>query len=323
MSSPVSLKLINTFVVVSVLLFRNPGKDVVSCALSSHPYDTFYVSGSDQGEALVWRFGSPFGEPEDALLSLPLSCADSKLHETSKTLASVCWSRSGSRIATICRDSRAFLLSPEACNYQASATPFLNGFPVFLSSSATLSCGNGIAFIGSGGSVVACVGESGGGHNLQVIDALAPPRSARVQHSFCHEGGATCLATWNGFQLATGGRNGGVALHDVRMMGDDVPPLWFLPEVHSCTVETMSFANLAANEPLLLVSGGRDGDIHFTGLDGSEYYTIEQAHIRRTFYKQKGTNTAINAAVTGIVEADGGLLSCGTDGNVKLWSRKL
>ena len=291
--------------------------------MSSHPYDSYYVSGSSQGEVHIWRFGSPFGEPEDALLSLPLFDVSSKVDNTnSKVVAALGWSLSGSRIATICRDGRAFLLNPESCHYKPM--PLLNDYPVFASPSSSLSSGNGICFTGSGGSVIACVGESSWGHNLQVIDTLAPPRSARIQHYCCHEGGATCLATWNGFQIATGGHHGGIALHDVRMMGDDVLPLWYIPRVHSGAVETITFANLVADEPMLIASGGRDGDIHMTCLDGSEYHTIEHAHIRKRFYRQRGTgaNAAITAAVTGIVEADCGLLSCGTDGNVKLWSKK-
>ena len=330
------------------------GKDTFSRALSAHPYDYFYASGSMHGDVLLWRFGSPNGEPENALTAMPTAfdtTASSRLsgRASDHSVAAASWSLSGSRIACIARNGCAALLSPDACCDQSArhTLPLMGGSRIFSKSSFSLpstmssqllpasssasawpspswgsltaSSGSGIIFLGTSSTTVVCVGESNSGINMQVIDALAPPRSARVLCCACHDsGGATCVVTLDGFQVATGGRHGGIMMHDIRMMGSEGPPLWSLPRVHSGAVDAMSFTNVMPGHPALLASGGADGDIHFTCLDGSEYCSLSHAHTPgSTKPRTGGPGSGALAAITGLTDTGTGLLVCGGDGNVK------
>ena len=154
---------------------------------------------------------------------------------------------------------------------------------------------------------------------MQVIDALAPPRAARVLSCACHDGGATSVAALDGFQVATGGRHGSIMLHDIRMMGSgaDALPLWSLPGVHSGAVGAITtFASAAPNQPILLASGGADGDIRLTHLDGSEC-CVMCSHTSDSHTKLRtGSGSGALAIVTGLADTGAGLLSCGGDGKV-------
>jgi hypothetical protein len=196
---------------------------------------------------------------------------------------------------------------------------------------------------------------NGGGDSLVLWDTLQPPGCPPAAAVAAHEGGATAMAllpggaagAWGGSGcgaapwplIATAGRNGDIAAHDLRMLGGggkDGTVIWRSKVRNGGVGHTAAVTSLAVIAPpaarrrrfgygsgagSLLISGCKDGDIRVWGAStGVHLQQHPTAHERHTFLAPRGGGAnVLYMGVAKILALDGGALSCGGDGTVKLF----
>jgi WD40 repeat protein len=151
-----------------------------------------------------------------------------------------------------------------------------------------------------------------------------------------HEGGATALCWLPGLAhgaspwplVATAGRDGDIAAHDLRKLGDagsNTTVLWRARRVESGVGHAAAVKSLAAlslrNETVALVSGCKDGDVRvWECASGAHVQHFAAAHERHTFLAPRGGGrNVLQVGVSKLTPLAGGVLSCGGDGTVKLF----
>jgi len=162
--------------------------------------------------------------------------------------------------------------------------------------------------------------------------SAAPPAAAVA----AHEGGATALCWLPGLAhgaspwplVATAGRDGDIAAHDLRKLGDAgaaTTVLWRARRVESGVGHAAAVKSLAAlslrNETVALVSGCKDGDVRvWECASGAHVQHLAAAHERHTFLAPRGGGrNVLQVGVSKLTPLAGGVLSCGGDGTVKLF----
>ena len=199
--------------------------------------------------------------------------------------------------------------------------------------------------------VVAAVGSHLAGGTLSLRDAAAgadaaslvlwdtlrasdaPPAAAVA----AHEGGATALCWLPGLAhgaspwplVATAGRDGDIAAHDLRKLGDggaQTTVLWRARRVdsgvgHAAAVKSLAALSLRDGSGCALVSGCKDGDVRvWSCASGAHVQHLAGAHERHTFLAPRGGGrNVLQVGVSKLTPLAGGVLSCGGDGTVKLF----
>ena len=136
--------------------------------------------------------------------------------------------------------------------------------------------------------------------------------------------------------VATAGRNGDVAAHDLRLLGGSPDGarsvLWRASasraggEAHCAKVTALAslagVSGASGSTGSLLVSGCKDGDVRvWSGGTGAHLQRVHGAHERHTFVAPRGGGQNIAyVGVSEILALEGsGVLTCGGDGTVKLF----
>ena len=191
-------------------------------------------------------------------------------------------------------------------------------------------------------SVVAAAGSklAGAGDSLALWDTLAPPTSPPAGALAAHEGGATAMCVLPGTtlggspwpMLATAGRSGDLAALDLRMLGGDgaAAVVWRAgrdAHGHAAAVKSLAVMRPPAERRRVdgvgsvLVSGCKDGDVRaWSARAGRHLQHVRAAHERHTFIAPRGGGrNVLQVGVSKIVALEGGALTCGGDGTVKLF----
>ena len=200
-------------------------------------------------------------------------------------------------------------------------------------------------------------GSSGdGGASVALWDTLLPGSKPAAAFSPHGPGGATAATTLLGLGVstdgggpagvaaacgpwplvATAGRNGDVAAHDLRSLGGSPDGarsvLWRASasraggEAHCAKVTALAslagVSGASGSTGSLLVSGCKDGDVRvWSGGTGAHLQRVHGAHERHTFVAPRGGGQNIAyVGVSEILALEGsGVLTCGGDGTVKLF----
>ena len=154
------------------------------------------------------------------------------------------------------------------------------------------------------------------------------------------EGGATAMCVLPGTtlggspwpMLATAGRSGDLAALDLRMLGGDgaAAVVWRAgrgEHGHAAAVKSLAVLRPPAERRRedgvgsVLVSGCKDGDLRaWSASSGRHLQHIHAAHERHTFIAPRGGGrNVLQVGVSKIVALEGGALTCGGDGTVKLF----
>ena len=164
--------------------------------------------------------------------------------------------------------------------------------------------------------------------SLVLWDTLCPPRSACVAVCSPHDTGASALAVLPDCagpgppHVATGGEGGDVAVTDFRRVAAGQTAratVWHSagqrPHVCSsggCGSERRR-AQTAARDGL-----PRRGHARVGAGKGEQVQEVKCAHEKHTFLNPKGGGLSTQAAITSLHGLDGGVLSTGGDGIVRL-----
>ena len=182
--------------------------------------------------------------------------------------------------------------------------------------------------------------NNGGDSSLVLWDTLCPVSSMTVA---AHEGGATALAWLPGHSngtspwplVATAGRDGDIAAHDLRKLSSntkDATVLWRTRRVetgvgHAAAVKSLAVLSSSSEYTVnsstrsLLLSGCKDGDVRvWCTATGQHVQHHPAAHERHTFLAPRGVGrNVLQVGVSKIIPLAGGALTCGGDGTVKLF----
>ena len=187
---------------------------------------------------------------------------------------------------------------------------------------------------------------SAAGASLVLWDTLRAPDAPPAAAVAAHEGGATALCWLPGGAvgaspwplLATAGRDGEIAAHDLRKLSDAIGAqtsvVWRARRLDAGVGHAAAVKALAAVAPAAgarggsgerfgaaLVSGCKDGDVRvWSCASGAHVQHLPAAHERHTFLAPRGGGgNVLQGGVSKLVPLEGGVLSCGGDGMVKLF----
>jgi hypothetical protein len=218
--------------------------DVVARCVEAHPTQPLFLAGTASGSLVLWRFG-PESARDGFVAAFDVDARESpdepsRPRSRHAEVRAACWSPRGARFAAgtsagalaLWRadadplDARGGGAAPVA--FRAAPRPDARvEAAAFLSPAVVAAAGSRLAHADGGGN------DAG---SVVAWDTLAPPRSAPAAAVAAHEGGATALVALGGSDgtaatpghsagaapwpvIATGGRAGDVAAHDLRMLG--------------------------------------------------------------------------------------------------------
>ena len=195
--------------------------------------------------------------------------------------------------------------------------------------------------------IFVAVGGGGGGVETRrrggFVGAVGYPRAADEPPAgalAAHEGGATAMCVLPGTtlggspwpMLATAGRLGDLAALDLRMLGGGgaAAVVWRAgrdAHGHAAAVKSLAVLHPPAERRRVdgvgsvLVSGCKDGDVRaWSARVGRHLQHVRAAHERHTFIAPRGGGrNVLQVGVSKIVALEGGALTCGGDGTVKLF----
>ncbi|XP_047057254.1 uncharacterized protein LOC124663619 [Lolium rigidum] len=300
-------------------------ENIHSRALSRHPSLPFLLVGSSNTHVYLWEFGKDSATATYGVLpatSVPPPYALA-------SISAVQFDYYGQRFATAALDGTI-------CTWQVEVGGRSNVHPTESSL-----CFNGhasdVAYVDASGSILAAAGCNSNAANVVVCDMLAPP--ATCQNSIvCHEGGARSLSVFDNDigsgtispLIVTGGKSGGVALHDLRFIstgkskhhkttagGSSIGMIWHIPKAHLGSVTSLS----TIPNTTLFLTGSKDGDVKLWDANNSQLvFHWQKLHERHTFFQptSRGFGGVVRAGVTDIQVLRNGFVSCGGDGSVKL-----
>ena len=199
-----------------------------------------------------------------------------------------------------------------------------------------------MVYVGGGGSVVAVAGRCSLG-NIALWDAASPPSEACIGRLKHHSATVTSLCTLpGGWLLAAGDTAGALSLSDVRMLGGSAGGARTLWSVRASkgSVQALTMLPLAASDrPRALAMGaasGGGGVLVTGGADG--VLRVWQASSGKLLQSMEGAAACVKTGkgllslkgggaggsgltgVTGLAVCEEGVMCCGADGTVKLYS---
>ena len=224
---------------------REPANDVVARSVAAHPSRSFFAVGTSFGGVQLWDFHGANADHAAAVFSLGGKKSTSGTGASTRALA---WSPHGARLAACASDGRVTLWLGDAPDVEPAASKTC-GFANAKTEDVLFLSTNVMAVASSTGSSSSTPPES-----VALWDALQPAR-ANPGVIRAHAGGCTALAQLSSLTvpygvpwpfLLTGGHDGGVAAHDLRMLGGaaDATVLWRAPPRRDAPVT--SIATVAA-----------------------------------------------------------------------------
>lgn len=199
-----------------------------------------------------------------------------------------------------------------------------------------LSKGQDVTFLGESPTLLVAAGQGAGGRNVAVCDILRPPAVSQVCTLVAHSTGATRVEVVSqGALLLSGGEDGDLMVHDLRMVEAGAAPvmMWLKSRAHSAPVTAMALGNVQGRE--VWVTGGRDGSLRVWDVRAQELVqAMDQVHSTEarpaSFLLSAFTRLAAQgpagadggrqgSMISTLCLADEGLISGGHDGAIKLF----
>jgi WD40 repeat protein len=216
--------------------------------------------------------------------------------------------------------------------------------------------GCAVDFVGGSSSVLVvggrCMHSSGGSSgstsNLSVWDTMAPPASNCVGRLSSHQATVTSVAMLpGGWLLSAGDAEGGLSCTDLRMIGGSSGPrlLWSVKAARGALRALVPIPGAGSSGGALrygsggssavLATAGMDGAVRlWRGSDGKLLQSLEMAHYssrpgsagsRRSSHDGAPLSPRLAPGshavpVTGLAVCEEGLVSCGSDGCVRLYN---
>lgn len=296
---------------------REPANDVVARSVAAHPSRSFFAVGTSFGGVQLWDFHGANADHAAAVFSLGGKKSTSGTGASTRALA---WSPHGARLAACASDGRVTLWLGDAPDVEPAASKTC-GFANAKTEDVLFLSTNVMAVASSTGSSSSTPPES-----VALWDALQPAR-ANPGVIRAHAGGCTALAQLSSLTvpygvpwpfLLTGGHDGGVAAHDLRMLGGaaDATVLWRAPPRRDAPVT--SIAAIHRDVDPLVVTGDLYGDLHArAALDGASASRVAAAHAPQKFLTPRGGGAFASLGVSQILPLHDGVLTAGGDGIVR------
>ena len=296
---------------------REPANDVVARSVAAHPSRSFFAVGTSMGGVQLWDFHGENADRSAAVLSLGGKKSTSG---TGASMRSLAWSPHGARLAACASDGNVTLWLGDAPDVEPAASKMC-GFKGSKTEDVLFLSTNVMAVASSTGSSLQRAPEC-----VTLWDALQPfhasPGVIRT-----HSGGCTSLSQFPSLVaphgvpwpfLITGGYNGDVAAHDLRMLGGDAEStvLWrsFPPQTSTIT----SIAAIHHETTPLVVIADQSGDLLArSALDGAELQRVKSAHAPQKFLTPRGGGAFASLGASKIIPIHAGILSAGGDGIVR------
>ena len=312
---------------------REASTDVSARCVASHPRRPVLLAGAAAGAAVLWRFDDDGDEDGGRAGEVAIPRA-----KDGSPVTAVAWSPgtgAGFAIGGWNGDLCAFRSDGDLGKPTSHWTPRYKDSRVealtYLSPMTIAAVGKNLCATEYDNTLAASV---------MLWDTLCPSRPAGAFSP--HEGGATAVTTLAGCDagcgagpwplVATAGRNGDVAAHDLRLLGGSADGarsvLWRScgrsggGECHSAKVTALASVGTRGSSRGLLVSGCKDGDVRvWRGDTGDHVQRVHGAHERHTFVAPRGGGQNMVYVGVSYIEAleDAGVLTCGGDGTVKLF----
>ena len=297
---------------------REPANDVVARSVAAHPSRSFFAVGTSFGGVQLWDFHGANAEHAAAVFSLGGKKSTSGTGASTRALA---WSPHGARLAACTSDGRVTLWLGDAPDVEPAASKPC-GFTNTKTEDVLFLSTNVMAIASSTGSSSSTPPES-----VALWDALQPAR-ANLGVIRAHAGGCTALAQLSSLAapygvpwpfLLTGGYDGSVAAHDLRMLGGDADAtvLWRAPPRQDAASVTSIAAMHRDVEPLV-VTGDLYGNLTaHAALDGTILRRVTAAHAPQKFLTPRGGGALASLGVSKILPLHDGVLTAGGDGVVR------
>ena len=338
-----------------------PSTDVAARCVAAHPSRPLLLAGAAAGSAVLWRFDAERGAAGG--VAMPRAARPDASHPARPgPVTAVAWSPGtgvGFAIGGWDGDACAW----RGDGYRVDGAPACEWTPHRAGGDRRWGDSRVEALAYLSPMVIALVGKNlcetrgssgDGGASVALWDTLLPGSKPAAAFSPHGPGGATAATTLLGLGVstdgggpagvaacgpwplvATAGRNGDVAAHDLRSLGGSPDGarsvLWRASasraggEAHVAKVTALaSLAGVsgASSTGSLLVSGCKDGDVRvWSGGTGAHLQRVHGAHERHTFVAPRGGGQNIAyVGVSEILALEGsGVLTCGGDGTVKLF----
>ena len=300
------------------IIKREPANDVVARSVASHPSRSFFAVGTSSGGVQLWDFHGKNADHAAAVLSIGGKRSTSGTGASTRALA---WSPHGARLAACTSDGVVTLWLGDAPDVEPAASR-LCGFKGYKTEDVLFLSTNVMAIASSSGSV-----SSGSAPEcVKLWDALqsfdASPGVIRA-----HAGGCTTIEKFPSLTaphgvpwpfLITGGYNGEVAAHDLRMLGGDgsSTALWRSSPPQSSPIT--SIATIHHETSPMIIVGDQDGDLRvYSALDGAARQRVSAAHAATKFLTPRGGGAFASVGVSTVLPIHDGVLTAGGDGLVK------
>ena len=344
-----------------------PSTDVAARCVAAHPSRPLLLAGAAAGSAVLWRFDAEHGAEHGGVAMPRAARPDLGAHSAGRPgpVTAAAWSPgTGAGFAIGGWDG-------DACAWRGDGNS-IDGAPPASEWTPHRRAGGdrrwgdsrveALAYLSP--MVIALVGKNlcetrgssgDGGASVALWDTLLPGSKPAAAFSPHGPGGATAVTTllipggstdggpagvvagcgpWP--LVATAGRNGDVAAHDLRLLGGSSDGarsvLWRASasraggEAHCAKVTALAslagVSGASGSTGSLLVSGCKDGDVRvWSGGTGAHLQRVHGAHERHTFVAPRGGGQNIAyVGVSEILALEGsGVLTCGGDGTVKLF----
>jgi WD40 repeat protein len=311
---------------------REASTDVSARCVASHPRQPVLLAGAGAGTAVLWRFDDDGDEDGGRAGEVAIPRA-----KDGSPVTAIAWSPgtgAGFAIGGWNGDLCAWRSDGDLGKPSSHWTPRYKDSRVealtYLSPMTIAAVGKNMCATEYDNTLAASV---------MLWDTLCPSRPASAFSP--HDGGATAVTTLAGCDtgcgagpwplVATAGRNGDVAAHDLRLLGGSADGartvLWRScgrsgGECHSAKVTALASVGSRGGSRGLLVSGCKDGDVRvWRGDTGDHVQRVHGAHERHTFVAPRGGGQNMVYVGVSYIEAleDAGVLTCGGDGTVKLF----
>ena len=311
---------------------REASTDVPARCVASHPLHPILLAGAAAGTAVLWRFDEDADDDGGRAGEVAIPRA-----KDGSPVTAVPWSPgtgAGFAIGGWNGDLCAFRSDGDLGKPSSHWTPQYKDSRV---EALTYLSPMTIAAVGK--NLCATEYDDGVGASVMLWDTLCASRPAGAFSP--HDGSATAVTTLAGWDagcgagpwplVATAGRNGDVAAHDLRLLGGSADGarsvLWRScgrsgGDGHSAKVTALASVGSRGGSRGLLVSGCKDGDVRvWRGDTGDHVQRVHGAHERHTFVAPRGGGqNMVYVGVSDIVALeDAGVLTCGGDGTVKLF----
>ena len=300
------------------IIKREPANDVVARSIASHPSRSFFAVGTSSGGVQLWDFHGKNADHAAAVLSIGGKRSTSGTGASTRALT---WSPHGARLAACTSDGVVTLWLGDAPDVEPAASR-LCGFKGYKTEDVLFLSTNVMAIASSSGSI-----SSGPAPEcVKLWDALqsfdASPGVIRA-----HAGGCTAIEKFPSMTaphgvpwpfLITGGYNGEVAAHDLRMLGGDgsSTALWRSSPPQSSPIT--SIATIHHERSPMIVVGDQDGDLCvYSALDGAARQRVSAAHAATKFLTPRGGGAFASIGVSAVLPIHDGVLTAGGDGLVK------